>query len=188
MRNMSKSLIPPVALCALAIACSSGGPAATPVRTAATQPTAVAPASVNAGGEPTAAGLCAAFSPALAAAALGKPADAPQSGDVVPRPNGVYCHYTATGDPNTNVEAQLKLMTRDDFESLAETLAATTEISGVGESAFGRDGSSMGGEGATIVAWGNGRGITVLLNREGGDQAEMNAAVKAIATAALAAP
>jgi hypothetical protein len=78
-------------------------------------------------------------------------------------------------------------MTRDDFESLAETLAARTEISGVGQAAFGRDGSSMGGEGATILAWSNGRGVSVILNREG-DQAEMTAAVKAIAAAALAAP
>jgi hypothetical protein len=83
------------------------------------------------------------------------------------------------------VEAQLKAMSRDEYESLAETLGATNEISGVGEGAMGRDGSSMGGDGATIVAWANGRGVSVLLNREGGDQAAMNAAVKAIAIAAL---
>jgi hypothetical protein len=186
MRSISKSL-PVLALCALAVACSSGAPAATPVRTAAAPPTVLDPASVSPGGEPTAEGLCAAFSSDLAAAALGKPADPPQSGDVVPRPNGVYCHYAATGDANTNVEAQLRNGTRDEFESLAETLGATTAVTGVGETAFGRDGSSMGGEGATIVAWSNGRGVSVILNREG-DQAAMTAAVKAIAAAALAAP
>ena len=89
----------------------------------------------------------------MAAAALGKPADEAQSGDVVPRPNGVYCHYSASGDAETNVEAQLKTMSRDEFEALADTLGATKEISGVGEAAFGRDESSMGGGGATIVAW-----------------------------------
>jgi hypothetical protein len=122
----------------------------------------------------------------MAAAALGKPADEPQSGDVVPRPNGVYCHYSASGDAGTNVEAQVKAMSRDEFESLAETLGATKVISGVGEAAFGSDQSSMGGGGATIVAWDNGRGVTVVLNREGGDQATMNVGVKAIAIAALA--
>jgi hypothetical protein len=122
----------------------------------------------------------------LAAAALGGAVDEPSFGDVVPRPNGVYCHFRVTGDANTNVEAQLKDMTRDEFESLAETLGATTELSGVGEAAFGRDGSSMGGEGATIVAWSKGQGVSVLLNSEG-DQAEMTEAAKAIAAAILAA-
>jgi len=187
---MSKKLLPILVVSLLAIACSSGAPAATPARTVAAVPavpTAAAPATVQPGGAvPDADALCAAFTPELAAVALGTAADTPQSGDVLPRPNGVYCHYTATGDANTNVEAQLKAMSRDEFESLADTLTATNEISGVGEAALGRDGSSMGGEGATIVAWGNGRGVTVVLNREGGDQTAINAAVKAIAIAALA--
>jgi len=187
---MSKKLLPILVVSLLAIACSSGAPAATPARTVAAVPavpTAAAPATVQPGGAvPDADALCAAFTPELAAVALGTAADTPQSGDVLPRPNGVYCHYTATGDANTNVEAQLKAMSRDEFESLADPLTATNEISGVGEAALGRDGSSMGGEGATIVAWGNGRGVTVVLNREGGDQTAINAAVKAIAIAALA--
>jgi hypothetical protein len=171
----------------MAAACGSGAPAATPGRTVAPVPTAAGPATVQPGGAvPDADALCAAVSPELATVALGKPADVAQSGDVLPRPNGVYCHYSATGDANTNVEAQLKAMSQDEFESLAETLNATSSVSGVGEAALGRDGSSMGGEGATIVAWDGDRGVTVLLNREGGDQTAMNAAVKAIAIAALA--
>ena len=105
---------------------------------------------------------------------------------MVPRPAGVYCHYAASGDANTNVEAQLKLMPRDEFESLAETLGATTTLPGVGEAAFSRDTSSLGGGGATIVAWDNGRGVTVILNREDGAAAENVAAAAAIAAAALA--
>ena len=187
--TMSKSLGSILAVSLLAVACGSGAPAATPrpQSTVAAVPTAIAPASVSAGGEPTAASLCAAFPVDMAAAALGVPADEPpQSGDVVPRPNGVYCHYSASGNPATNVEAQLKTMSRDEFEALADTLGATKEISGVGAGALGRDESSMGGGGATIVAWDNGRGVTVVLNREGGDQATKNVAVKAIAIAALA--
>jgi len=187
MRTMPGSFVSVLAVSLLAIACGSGAPAATPGRTVPAVPTAAGPATVQPGGAvPDADALCAAFSPELAAAALGTSADVPQSGDVVPRPNGVYCHYSATGDTGTNVEAQLKAMSRDEFESLADTLGATNEVSGVGQGALGRDESSMGGEGATIVAWDNGRGVTVLLNREGGEQAAMNAAVKAIAIAALA--
>ncbi len=184
----SKSLVSVLALCVVAVGCGGGAPAATPrpQSTVAAVPTVVVPASVSAGGEPTAESLCAAFSVDMASAALGKPADAPTSGDVVPRPNGVYCHYSATGDAATNVEAQVKAMSRDEFETLADTLGATKEISGVGQGALGRDESSMGGGGATIVAWDNGRGVTVVLNREGGDQSTKNVAVKAIATAALA--
>ena len=172
-------------LLALALAgCGGGGTATAPPAPAATPAPTTATATTPTGGATSAEQLCDVMS-ALAATALGGAVDEPQFGDVVPRPNGVYCHFQVTGDAGTNVEAQLKDMTRDEFESLAETLGATTELSGVGEAAFGRDGSSMGGEGATIVAWSNGQGVSVLLNREG-NQAEMTEAAKAIAAAVLA--
>jgi hypothetical protein len=173
------------------IACG-GGPAATPGRsnpvTVTPAPSAIASTGTGNGGEPTAEALCEAVSGQLAAAALGQPADPPQSGDVVPRPAGVYCNYAATDDPNTNVEAQLKLMSRDQFEALAETIGAETALPGVGEAAFSRDTSSMGGGGATVVAWDNGRGVTVILNRADGTATEKLAATAAIAAAALASP
>jgi hypothetical protein len=123
----------------------------------------------------------------LAVAALGGPVDEPSGGDVVPRPNGIYCHYVLTGTPNTNtnVEAQLKEAPRTEFEALAETMGAEIPLTGVGEAAFRRDTSSFGGGGATIVAWGDGKLATVIINREGGDQATLNAAAEAIAKAVL---
>lgn len=171
----------------MVIGCSSGPPAAPPARTVASVPPAASAAATtaNTGGEPTAEQLCAAFIPALAVAALGKPADAPSSGAVLPRPNGVYCAYQATGDRNTRVDAQLKSMTRAEFETLSETLSITTPLPGVGEVAFIRDGSFMGVAGATVLAWSAGRGVTVDLHREG-SQSEMDAAAAAIASAALA--
>ena len=143
-------------------------------------------AGATSGGAPSADALCAAFTAELATAALGGAVGAPQSGDVVPRPSGVYCHYSLSGAAGTNVEAQLNQMTRAQFEQLAQTLGATTAVPGVGEAAFSRGSSSMGGGGSTVVAWSNGRGVTVVLNREGADQLVMDAAAKAIATAALA--
>ena len=125
------------------------------------------------------------FTSDLAIAALGVPVDTPSGGDVVPRPNGIYCHYKAAADGNTNVEAQLKDMTQAEFETLADTLGATTPIQGVGSVAFGRSTSIMGIPGAAVAAWSNGRGVTVSINREGADQAVMDAAAQAIAAAVL---
>jgi hypothetical protein len=122
----------------------------------------------------------------LAVAALGAPVDAPQGGEVIPRPAGIYCHYEVTGDANTNVEAQLKEMPREEFESLAELLGAKTPAVNLGEAAFRNDASSMGGAGATVVAWSGGWGVTVIVNRDGGDQALINAGAEAIAAAILA--
>jgi hypothetical protein len=99
----------------------------------------------------------------------------------------VYCHYQVTGDANTNVEVQLKQAPRSEAETLAAAMGAATTVPGLGELAFRRDSSSLGGAGATLVAWSNGVLLTVLLNREGADQAVMNTAVEAIARAVLAA-
>ena len=118
-------------------------------------------------------------------AALGGPVDEPQSGDVLPRPNGVYCHYKLTGDANTNAEAQLKEMTREELEALADTIGATTPLPGVGDVAFSRATSIMGVPGAAVAAWSDGRGVTVSINREG-DQLAMLATATAIAAAVLA--
>jgi hypothetical protein len=144
-------------------------------------------AATPAGGPVGSGDLCDAFTAELATAALGGPVDEPQSGEVVPRPNGIYCHYDLTGDANTNVEAQLKEMTRDEFEALAETMDATIPVTGVGEAAFRRDSSSLGGGGSTVVAWSGGQGVTVVVNLEGGDQAVVNQATEAIAQAILSA-
>jgi hypothetical protein len=135
-------------------------------------------------GDLTAEQLCAAFAD-LAVGILGGPVDEPTFGDVVPRPNGVYCHYKLTGNANTNLEVQLKQMPRSAAESLAATLGATTPVAEVGELAFRRDSSSLGGGGVTVVAWSNDIGVTVLVNREGADQALMNGAAEAIARAVL---
>jgi hypothetical protein len=104
---------------------------------------------------------------------------------VVPRPNGVYCRYSLTGNANTNIEVQVKQMSRQDAESLANTLGTTTPIANLGELAFRRDSSSLGGGGVTLVAWSNGIGATVVVNREGADQALMNAAAEGVARAVL---
>lgn len=137
------------------------------------------------GGVPNADQLCGLFAE-LAVGVLGGPVDAPQFGDVVPRPNGVYCHYSLTGNANTNVDVQVKESSRADAESLANTMGATP-VANLGEVAFRRDSSSLGGGGVTLVAWSSGIRVTVLVNREGADQALMNAAAEGIARAVLAA-
>jgi hypothetical protein len=164
------------------IGCNSGAPstitpATTPVPTSR-------PAATPAGGPATADGLCSAFTEQLAVAALGGPVDEPQSGDVLPRPNGIYCHYILTGNANTNAEAQLKEMTREELEALADNVGATTPLPGVGEVAFSRASAILGVPGAAVAAWSDGRGVTVSINRDG-DQAAMLAAATAIASAAL---
>lgn len=165
------------------LGCGSGPPATVaPGRTAAPSTSARA---TPGGGPPSAAQLCAAFTATLATAALGKPVDPPESGDVLPRPNGVYCAYHATGDPNTRIDAQLKGMTRAEFDALSETLGVTTPLPGAGDVAYGLDRSFMGVNGATVLAWSNGLGVTVDLHREG-TQAEMLGAATAVAAAALA--
>jgi hypothetical protein len=144
-----------------------------------------APTATAGGGPINTAGLCGVFGEALAIAALGGPVAAPTGGDVVPRGNGIYCHYAAAGNANVNVEAQLKDMTREEFEALATTLGATTPLPGVGEVAFARpDSSMMGGSGSAVAAWSGGRGVTVSINRAG-EETVMLAAAKAIAAAVL---
>ena len=176
----------PLALAALALGalmgCSSGPPSTVAPRT--TGPVSTVVVTTPAGGPSTAGGLCGVFTADLAIAALGGPVNKPTGGEVVPRPNGIYCNYKLTSDANTNVEAQLKNMTEDEFRSLANNLGATTALPGVGEVAFSRSTSIMGIPGAAVVAWSGGRGVTVSINREG-DQAQMLAAATAIAAAVL---
>jgi len=151
-----------------------------------TQPTSGArtPTPVS-GGIPDAARLCTVFSD-LAVSVLGGPVDQPQFGDVLPRPNGVYCHYKLTGNANTNVEVQLKQMSRSEAESLADTISTDIPVAGLGELAFRRDTAIMGGSGVTLLAWSHDVGVTVIVNREGADQALMNLAAEGIARAVLA--
>jgi len=155
-------------------------PTPTPAGTAnaTLQPTATA-------GDPTAEGLCLAFTPALATAALGGAVAVPQSGDVLPRPNGVYCHYNAA-DGAANVEAQLKPMTEAEFDALAETIDTTEPVSGAGSKAFKRDTSITGDVGLTLAAWADGQGVTVTIYNPDGQPAQLLSAAIAIAQAALA--
>ena len=164
--------------CAAAAPPTTRPPSPTPARPAAS------PTSQPAGAE----GLCAIFTEDLAVAALGEAVDDPSQGDVLPRPNGIYCHYAAAANANTNVEAQVKDMTRDDFEASEGRIDETRPLSGVGEAAFQRDSSIMGLSGAFVAAWAGGRGVTVTINREGGNQAAMNAAAQAIAAKVLLTP
>jgi hypothetical protein len=130
------------------------------------------------------AGLCASFTEQLAVAALGEAVDPPTFGDVVPRPNGVYCHYAAAANPQSNVEAQLKEMTRDEFEALAETLGVNDPLAGVGEAAYMLNAGTVGGPGLTVLAWADGRGVTVVINDAETDLNTVGAAA-GIAAAAL---
>lgn len=178
---LTRSSIAAVAFAAL-VGCASGTP---PTRGPGTTSAASSAAVVTPAGPPsTADGLCGVFTADLALAALGVPVAQPTGGDVVPRPNGIYCHYAAADDANTNVEAQLKDMTRTEFETLAENLDTTTPLPGVGEVAFSRSSSNLGIPGAAVAAWSGGRGVTVSINSEG-NQSAMLAAAQAIATAVL---
>jgi hypothetical protein len=167
----------------LSVSCGSGTIVNQPATSSARPSTAVAV--VTPAGPAQADGLCGTFVEPLAVAVLGGPVAAPSGGDVVPRPNGVYCHYSAVGDANTNVEAQLKTATRAEFEALADTMGAEIPLAGVGEAAFRRDTSSFGGAGAAVVAFANGKLATVTVNRTGADQPLLNAATEAVATAVL---
>lgn len=135
----------------------------------------------------TAGGLCEVVTQDLAVAALGAPVDAPTGGDVVPRPNGIYCHYALAGNANFNVDAQLKDMTRAEFDQSAQSFGVTEPLAGVGDVAYQLDHSTMGGPGAFVMAWENNRRVTVLINSDG-EQAQMIAAAGAIATKVLAQP
>jgi hypothetical protein len=133
----------------------------------------------------TAQGLCGVFTEQMAVAALGGPVAEPTGGDVVPRPNGIYCHFALATDANVNVEAQLKEMTREEFDAQATTLQMTEPLEGVGEAAFQRATGIVGLPGTSVFVFGGGRGVTVSITAEG-DAATQLAAAITIAEAALA--
>ena len=171
-----------VTLLALAlVACGGGGTSAAPGSSTGGQAT----ATPGGGGEPTADGLCGAVTEAMAVAALGGPVSEPQGGDVVPRPNGVYCHYALAADANVNVEAQLKEMTQAEFETTATQLEMSEPLEGVGEKAYQKANGIMGLPGTTIYVFGGGRGVNVAITGEGDAAAQLAAAID-IAEAALA--
>lgn len=142
------------------------------------------PIAGNGGGSSTE-GLCDVVTDDLATAALGGPVAEPTGGEVVPRPNGIYCHYALASDANVNVEAQLKEMTREEFDALVVTLGIDQPLEGIGEAASQRSSSIMGLPGVAIAAWADGKGVTVSINGEGDSAAQLAAAI-AIAEAALA--
>ena len=174
---------------ALFVVAACGGP--TPATSTRPSTPAGGPsAGVGATATPVSAGLpddlCTIFTEQLAVAAIGQPVAAPTSGDVLPRPNGIYCHYAAAADPNMNAEAQLKNnQTRAEFEALAQNVSGSVPLAGVGEAAYRADHSFIGGPGASIVAWSGGRGVTVSINSDA-NPAQVQAAAIAIATAVLA--
>jgi hypothetical protein len=173
-------------LLAAGLAGCGSGPATTNGITA--QPTQGVPTTqpTQGGASLNAQQLCAVFTE-LAVGVLGGPVDQPTFGDVLPRPNGIYCHYQLTGNANTNVEVQLKQMPRSEAESLADTIGVDIPVAGLGEFAFRRDTAITGGAGVTLLAWSHDVGLTVVVNREGADQALMNLAAEGIARAVLAA-
>jgi len=129
--------------------------------------------------------LCAVIVEGMAVAALGGPVGEPLGGDVVPRPNGIYCHYALAADPRVNVEVQLKEMTRAEFDTLANTMQMDAAIDGLAEAAFQRSTGSMGSPGETVIAFGGGRGVTIVITGEGDSVAQLDAA-DVMAEAALA--
>ena len=169
-----------VALLALvAVACGDGGTSAGP-SAGGGQATAT-----PGGGGQTAEGLCGAVTEEMAVAALAGPVGEPQGGEVVPRPNGIYCHYALAADENVNVEAQLKEMTEAEFEATATQLEMSEPLEGVGEKAYQKPNGIMGLPGTTIFVFGGGRGVSVAITAEGDADTQLAAAI-AIAEAALA--
>jgi hypothetical protein len=164
----------------VAVACGGGGTSAAPGASAGGGEATAIP-----GGGQSAEGLCGAVTEELAVAALGGPVGEPQSGDVVPRPNGIYCHYALAIDANVSVEAQLKEMTQAEFEEKATTLLMDEPLEGVGDTAFQRATGILGLPGISILVFGGGRGVNVTITAEG-DAADQLAAAIAIAEAALA--
>ena len=162
-------------------ACETAGVSSAPGASSGGEPTAVP----GGGGGQAADGLCGVVTEAMAVAALGGPVAEPTGGDVVPRPNGVYCHYALAGDANVNVEAQLKEMSREEADALATTLLMDQPLDGVGEVAFQRATGIMGLPGTSILVFDAGRGVTVSITAEGDADAQAAAAI-AIAEAALA--
>jgi hypothetical protein len=181
MSAASSSIFGTALMAAILTGCGSTGPSS--ARPTGTPAITLAPTATA--GQPSAEGLCAAFTEALAVAALGGPVSAPQSGDVLPRPNGIYCHYAAA-QGSANAEAQLKEVTDAEFGELAETLGTTDAVTGVGETAFKRDTSITGDVGVTLAAWSTGRGVTVTIYNPTGEAGQMLDAAKAIAQAVLA--
>lgn len=164
----------------VAVACGGGGTSVGPGASAGSGEATATP-----GGGQTAEGLCGAVTAEMAVAALGGPVGEPQGGDVVPRPNGIYCHYALAADENVNVEAQLKEMTQAEFEATATQLEMSEPLEGVGEKAYQKPNGIMGLPGTTIFVFGGGRGVSVAITAEG-DAADQLAAAIDIAEAALA--
>jgi len=172
----------PILLAAVILAACGGGASSGTESAGASQDSSEAAAA----SEPAAdANLCDAVTEELAVAALGGAVGEPQFGDVVPRPNGIYCHYALAADDNVNVEAQLKEMSRVEFEALATTLLMDQPLDGAGEAAFQRATGIVGLPGTSILVFAGGRGVNVTITAEGDATAQLAAAI-AIAEAALA--
>ncbi|HET7082335.1 MAG TPA: hypothetical protein VFJ00_01325 [Candidatus Limnocylindria bacterium] len=166
----------------VAVACGGGGTSVAPGASAGGGEATATP--VGGGGQ-TEGSLCDAVTEQLAVAALGGPVGEPQSGDVLPRPNGIYCHYPLAADANQHVEAQLKEMAEAEFEATATQLEMSEPLEGVGDAAYQKANGIMGLPGTTIFVFGGGRGVSVAITAEG-DAADQLAAAIDIAEAALA--
>ena len=182
MPRQSAARLALIVMLGMALAACGGAGTSTAPGASGTQPTAIPGGD---GGGQTADGLCGVFTEQMAVAALGGPVAEPTGGDVVPRPNGIYCHFALATDANVNVEAQLKEMTREEFDAQATTLQMTEPLEGVGEAAFQRATGIVGLPGTSVFVFGGGRGVTVSITAEG-DAATQLAAAITIAEAALA--
>jgi hypothetical protein len=121
----------------------------------------------------------------LLLAALGESVGEPDYGETAGS-DGVYCYFPAAGAAETNVEAQVDLWTQDEFEAQAELLGVTEPLTGVGQLAYSLDSAYTGLPGASVMAWDDGVSVTVNIERDGADAAEVIEAAKQIAASVLA--
>lgn len=127
--------------------------------------------------------LCALVPKELAEAAMGGPVADGEGGDLFP--DGTYCVF-ATDDAAVRVEVQRVEMTREAFDTQAESFGLTETTDGAGEAAFVRETSVQGEVGSWLYAFGNGAAIGVDIQGPD-DQASQLEAAKAIVAAVLAA-
>jgi hypothetical protein len=165
-------------LALLLVAC--GGPP--PASTAETGQSPAPAASVGAGGGGVA-DLCAVLPKELAEAAMGATVADGEGGDLFPE--GSYCVF-ATDDAAVRVEVQRVEMTREAFDTQANSFGLTEVAEGAGEAAFVRETSVQGAAGTWLYAYGNGAAIGVDIQGPDDQAAQLDAA-RTIVAAVLAA-
>lgn len=176
-RRGPRSLAAAVAL--LLVAC--GG---TPAASGAASDDAASEAPAASVGDGASVGdLCSLVPRELAEVAMGGPVAEGEGGELFP--DGSYCVF-ATDDAAVRVEVQRVEMTREAFDSQAESFGLTETTDGAGEAAFVRETSVQGEVGSWLYAFGNGAAIGVDIQGPD-DQAAQLEAARAIVAAVLAA-